>query len=80
MAAVQLQRAPNDPRPVDDPRIDLSEKLQAVPYYLPNLKLPYKDWPHTVNPNYSQLKVALDARIKEYVHPKKNYRLFKRLN
>jgi hypothetical protein len=65
MAAILAPRPSNDPRPVDDPRINLASRLLSKPYYLPNLKAPYKDWPDAVNPNYPQLKVSLDARIKE---------------
>lgn len=65
MAAVLGPRPVNDPRPADDPRINLASRLLLKPYYLPNLKALYKDWPDAVNPNYSQLKVELDARIKE---------------
>lgn len=46
-----------------DPRPDLKVQLCRESFYIPNLKNMYKDWPEAVNPNYPQLKVALEARI-----------------
>ncbi|KAI1158631.1 terpenoid synthase [Nemania serpens] len=77
MAAVLGPRPVNDPRPADDPRINLASRLLLKPYYLPNLKALYKDWPDAVNPNYSQLKVELDARIKELYPPARAAALIK---
>ncbi|UKZ77541.1 hypothetical protein TrVFT333_005264 [Trichoderma virens FT-333] len=66
----QVQRAPNDPRPVDDPRIDLSARIRTKSYYLPNLRPYYNDWPDEMNPHYAQLKEAIEARIKKIYSPK----------
>lgn len=52
-----------------NPRPALKAKLTKEPFSIPNLKPYYKAWPTAVNPNYPQLKVALEARIKEYVRP-----------
>lgn len=65
----QVQRAPNDPRPVDDPRIDLSARIRTKSYYLPNLRPYYNDWPDEMNPHYAQLKEAIEARIKKIYSP-----------
>ncbi|KAI1345611.1 terpenoid synthase [Xylaria sp. FL0043] len=77
MAAVLAPRAVDDPRPHDDPRIGLSAKLLEKAYYLPNLKAPYKDWPHKVNVNYPQLREALNARITELYPPARAKALIK---
>ncbi|KAJ2987478.1 hypothetical protein NUW58_g4484 [Xylaria curta] len=69
MAAIAIQRAPNDPRPADDPRIDLISQLRAKPYYIPSLKPPFKDWPDSISPHYPQLKISLDARINKLYPP-----------
>ncbi|KAL7950694.1 isoprenoid synthase domain-containing protein [Trichoderma barbatum] len=66
----QVQRAPNDPRPLDDPRIDLSARIRTKSYYLPNLRPYYNDWPDEMNPHYSKLKEAIEARIKKIYSPK----------
>ena len=63
--SVIVQRAPNDPRPLDDPRIDLSKRLKSNSFYIPNLRNAYKDWPEDVNPHYADLKEALNKRIEE---------------
>ncbi|KAI8946133.1 terpenoid synthase [Xylaria longipes] len=69
MAAVAVLRAPNDPRPVDDPRIELIARLRVKSYYLPDLKRQFKGWPDALNPHYSQLKISLDARINDLYLP-----------
>ncbi|KAI0550381.1 terpenoid synthase [Xylaria curta] len=70
MAAVTVQRALNDPRPAD-PRIELIAQLRAKSYYLPDLRRQFKEWPDDINPHYPQLKVSLDARIKQLYPPER---------
>ncbi|KAI0448289.1 terpenoid synthase [Xylaria acuta] len=77
MAAAAVQRAPNDPRPVDDPRIELIAQLRAKPYYLPDLKRQFKEWPDAMSPHYPQLKISLDARINELYPPERAVGLIK---
>lgn len=67
MAAVAVQSAPNDPRPADDPTLELIALLRTKSYYLPNLSLQFKEWPDAISPHYPLLKISLDARINEYV-------------
>ncbi|KAI0469411.1 terpenoid synthase [Xylaria cf. heliscus] len=63
MTTVAAQCTLKDPRPVDDPRIELIAQLKAKPYYLPDLKRQFQEWPHAISPHYAQLKISLDARI-----------------
>ena len=65
MAAVQVIHT-SQPRPSYDLRVSLKTKLCQEPFHIPNLRALYKDWPDAVNPNYPQLKVALEARIDKY--------------
>ncbi|KAI0185341.1 isoprenoid synthase domain-containing protein [Xylaria flabelliformis] len=77
MAAVTVQGALNDPRPADDPRIELIAQLRAKSYYLPDLKQQFKECPNAVNPYYPQLKVSLDARINKLYSPERAADLLK---
>ena len=66
MAAVEVIHS-SSLTPSYDPRPSLKAKLCHEPFYIPNLRAPYRDWPDAVNTNYPQLKIALDARIERYV-------------
>ncbi|KAI0436889.1 terpenoid synthase [Xylaria telfairii] len=77
MAAVAAQRVPNDPRPVEDPTLELIAVLRAKSYYLPNLSLQFKEWPDAISPHYPLLKIALDARINELYPPERAANLIK---
>ncbi|KAI1108736.1 terpenoid synthase [Nemania sp. NC0429] len=71
MSAVAVQRVPNDPRPANDPRIEIVKQLRASSYYIPSFEPLFKEWPNAINPHYPQLKVSLDARIHKLYSPEK---------
>lgn len=71
MAAVQVISSIH-PRSIYDPRPSLKTKLCQESFHIPNLRALYKDWPHAVNTNYPQLKVALEARIDKYARQPMN--------
>ncbi|KAK5999322.1 hypothetical protein QM012_005597 [Aureobasidium pullulans] len=75
--SVIVQRAPDDPRPLDDPRIDLSKRLKSHSFYIPNLRTAYKDWPEDVSPHYPELKEALNKRIEDLYPPQRAAALIK---
>ncbi|EOD53182.1 terpenoid synthase [Neofusicoccum parvum] len=64
MASVAVQ-------PIVNPRPALKAELSRNPYYIPNLRPLYKDWPEAVNPNYPELKEALAARIDDLYPPER---------